>query len=227
MINITKGLRPEEIKMTDENQSSANEGDQKVDVAKLNKDLADMAARIEAMDKKNQELLDEKKKKAEEARIASEELEKEKARKEGDIDKLLQIEKQKTEQAETKYAGLLNQIKTERIKSLAAALANEMRGRPESIKILTKCVVEEISDLVDNEGNLSDVKRALVIQNFKDSAEYKPLLMGNQSTGGSAEGSSGENSTKDVWELSEAEQRELYNKDPSKVKQLVASRKKQ
>lgn len=212
--------------MTDENNSSANEGDQKVDVAKLNKDLADMAARIEAMDRKNQELLDEKKKKAEEARIASEELEKEKARKEGNTDKLLEIERQKTQEAESKLAGLLNEIKTEKVKSLAAALANEMRGRPESIKILTKCVVEEISSLVDDKGNLSDVKRALVIQNFKDSAEYKPLLMGNQSTGGSAEGSSGESSTKDFWELSEAEQREMFNKDPSKVKAIIASRKK-
>ena len=212
--------------MTDENQSSANEGDQKVDVVQLQNDLKTAMDRIDAMDRKNRELLDEKKKKDDAAQAALDELEKEKARKEGDIDKLLQLERIKTEDAEKKLSGLLNEIKGEKIKSTAAALANEMGGRAESIKILTKCVVDEISDLVDEKGNLSDTKRAVVIQNFKDSAEYKPLLIGNQSTGGSAEGSSGDVSTKDFWELSEAEQRDLYNKDPSKVKQIIASRKK-
>ncbi len=195
------------------------------DVAQLMKDLETQAARIDAMDKKNQELLEEKRKKADEARVASEELEKEKARKDGDIDKLLQLEKQKTEQAVKEKDDLLNEIKTEKIKSLAAALANEIGGRPESIKILTKCVVEEISDLVDQKGNLSDTKRSIVIQNFKDSNEYKPLLMGNQSNGGSAEGSSGESVTTDFWSMTEEQQRQLFHKDPEKVKKLMASKK--
>lgn len=208
--------------MTDENRSSANEGNNQVDVQKLQDELKSMADRIEAMDRKNRELLDEKKKKDEEARIASEELEKERLKKAGDLDKLLEIEQQKTAQAIKDKQDLLNEIRLEKIQSLALKLANEMKGRPESIEILANCVSQEISSLVDEKGNLSDAKRSSIVEKFKDSAKYKPLLLGNQSTGGSAEGSGG-SSTNSFDEMSEKEQVELYKSDPAKWRQLKAS----
>jgi len=208
--------------MTTENENPAD--DQNNVVAKLTKDLSDMAERIEAMDRKNQELLEEKRKKSEAAKAAEEELEKEKLKKSGDVDKLLEIEKRKTEAAEKATLDLLNEIKQEKIKSLAASLANEMGGRPESIKILTKCVVEEISNLVDAKGNLSDVKQKLVIQNFKDSTEYKPLLIGNRSSGGGAEGSSGE-TTQAFSDLTPKESKALFQKDPKRWEQMKSASK--
>jgi hypothetical protein len=207
----------QEIRMTDENKPAAE--DQAVDAVQLQTQLKEALDRIEAMDRKNNELLEEKKKKSEAARIAEEELEKEKLRKSGELDKLLEMEQEKTRAAIKEKEDLLNRFKTEKVKSLAAALANEMRGRPESIRVLTKCIVEEISDLVDENGELSKTKKEIVIQNFKDSTEYKPMLLGNQSTGGGAEGSSNTN----FKDLTADEQVKLYKEDPNKWRQWKAA----
>lgn len=217
----------QENKMTDDNTKAAPEDNQEVvapvvDVNKLQKDLEAMAARVAAVDKKNQELLDEKKKVTEAKRLADEELEKEKLRKSGDVDKLIEIERNKTQQALNDKAELLKEIKQKEVAALASAMADEMRGRPESKEILINCVVKEISSLVDEKGNLSDVQRAVVVQNFIESSKYKPLILGNLSTGGGAEGSGG-SATLVFNTMTEAEQVQLFKSNPEKWRQLKAA----
>lgn len=191
-------------------------------VETLKQQIEEMEKRLAAVDNKNKELLSEKRKKDEEKRAAEEELEKERLRKSGEIDKLLEIEKQKTEAATAKANELLQKFREKEVAALAMSMANEMRGRPESIDLLADCVVKEIKDLVDEDGKLSDTKRKIVIQNFIDSAKYKPLLLGNLSTGGGAEGSGG-SATKTLDEMSESEQISLFKSNPEKWRQLKAA----
>lgn len=190
------------------------------------KKLKEQEDTIKAILAKNNELLDEKKKQAKARKEAEDKLrleEEEKARKAGDWEKIVKAAEDKARAAEERAIKLEQQQREKDLKSQALQMATDMRGRPESFEILVDCIVKEIKNLVDEDtGLLSETNKTRVIENMMEMAKYKPLLLGNQSSGGGAEGNraSGAKSLKD---MSEAEQIALFKKNPEKWKQLQAT----
>ncbi len=203
-----------------------------VDVVELQKQVQELVDKLKQKDDEvaalaasKNELLDEKKKETKARREAQDKLdaeEKEKEKASGNWENLLKRETERAEAAERGKKEIEDKFKQKEVEAVSMLIANELKGRPESIPLLAGEIAKEIKTLVDDNGVLAESTKAAVINKFQTTEMYKPLLMGNQSSGGGAEGVSG-SAGKSLKDMTEAEQLALYNKDPNKWRALKAA----
>lgn len=164
--------------------------------ALLEQTKADYEAKIQAIAKKKDELLNETKA----AKAAREEAAKkasEEAEKNGEFEKLWKQEAQERENLHKQLQQFQTEYKQEKINSYSIKLANELAKEDGglSANILSELLAKNISAMADERGSLtSDVYEAIKKSAMTNKA-YSPLLAGNKSTGGGAPGSNSAKST--------------------------------
>lgn len=189
--------------------------DYKAELEKLQNDFNSVLA-------KNKELLGETKK-AKEAKRALEAEEKEKAAKNGEYEKLLQLEQEEKAQLLHKYETLHKSVLDERLNSQAHKIAAELKAIPESASIVADYVARELKALADDAGIVPEAAINTLKNQFTNDDKYKPLLMGNQSSGGGATGAT--SSAKQTKEITRADfdsmsqaKRMAFFRDGGKIK---------
>ena len=156
------------------------EVDYKAELEKLQNDFNSVLA-------KNKELLGETKK-AKEAKRALEAEEKEKAVQNGEYEKLLKLEQEEKANLLNKYETLHKSVLDERLNSQAHKIAAELKAIPESASIVADYVARELKALADESGVVPEAAINSLKNQFSNDDKYKPLLIGNQSSGGGATG---------------------------------------
>jgi hypothetical protein len=158
--------------------------------------------------KHNEELFLETKaaKRAKEQEIAEKmKLEKERAQKDGEFEKLWQSAEEQRKNLENELLNERNSYKQEKIQSHAMKLAVELAdGDALSAKLLSKFITESISKMADAKGSLDQDVLVAVKKEFQNNTDYAPLLAGSKAKGGGALGS-GNGAAKNVQEVSRSE----------------------
>ena len=169
--------------MTDENQEVQQEAVEIDYKAEFEKAQAD----IEKMQAKNSELLGETKK-AKEARRQIEAEDKERAKKNGDFERLLQSAEEERNKAFEELNSYKQEALKQNINAKALKLTNELKAIPESAELLAHFIANELNNIADERGEVSETALNALKQQFMNDDKYKPLLLGNQSNGGGATG---------------------------------------
>jgi len=170
--------------MTDENQEAHQDDKVEIDYkAEFEKAQAD----IERMQAKNNELLGETKK-AKEARRQLEAEDKERAKKNGDFERLLQSAEDERNKAFEELNSYKQEALKQNINAKALKITNELKAIPESAELLAHFVANELKSIADEKGEVSETALNALKHQFINDDKYKPLLLGNQSNGGGATG---------------------------------------
>ncbi len=148
---------------------------------------------LEKTKKHNEELFSETKaaKKAKDQEMADKiKLEKERAQKDGEFEKLWQSAEEQRKNLEQELNNERNYYKQEKIQSHAMKLAVELAdGDAQSAKLLSKFLTDSISKMADEKGALTDDVLVAVKKEFQNNTDYAPLLSGSKAKGGGALGS--------------------------------------
>lgn len=169
--------------MTDENQEVQQEAVEIDYKAEFEKAQADIAA----MQAKNSELLGETKK-AKEARRQIEAEDRERAKKNGDFERLLQSAEEERNKAFEELNTYKQEALKQNINAKALKLTNELKAIPESAELLAHFIANELNSIADERGEVSETALNALKHQFMNDDKYKPLLLGNQSNGGGATG---------------------------------------
>lgn len=157
---------------------------------------------IEALAAKKEQLLSETKK-AKEAKRQIEAADKERAIKNGEYERLLELEQAEKAKVYEELTALKQNVLNEKINTQAHKLANEMKAIPESSEILAELIARELKNVSDENGLVSEAALKSLKSQFLSDDKYKPLLLGNQSNGGGATGAKG--GAKNITEITQAE----------------------
>jgi DNA repair exonuclease SbcCD ATPase subunit len=184
---------------------------------------------IEALKRKNQELLGEKKSASQKARELEEQkaqAERERMEQDGQHKELSEKYKTEAERYQAELADLRRGIATEKLSNKAAELAGEYASDTRNAKLLSKFLKDEL-DYVDgavvarNHASIDDL-----IKSMEQSGDYASLWKGKASSGGGATGQKGGSAaTKKLSELSESERTELAMTEPDTFARLMAEAK--
>lgn len=173
--------------MNEENQIEESSIEQEID---YKAEFEKLRSDFDAVLAKNNELLGETKK-AKEAKRQLEAEDRERARKNGDFERLLES----AEAEKNKALEELNAYKQEAVKSKinsqALKITNELKAIPESAELLAHFVSKELESIADEKGLVSETAVNALKHQFMNDDKYKPLLLGNQSNGGGATGAKG------------------------------------
>lgn len=147
---------------------------------------------LEKIRAKQQELLTETKK-AKEARLQEQQertrVEQEKAKKDGEFEKLWESAEQQRKELEQALMNERNSYKQEKIHTHAMKLAVELAdGDATSAKLLSRFVQERLINLSDEKGSLDNDVLVAVKTEFLKNQEFAPLLAGSKANGGGALG---------------------------------------
>lgn len=149
------------------------------------------------LDSKNQ-ILSEKKKAQEAARLANEE----KAKKAGDFEQLYKSQQEKNAEWENKYNKLQTGIAESKRNNQAMKLAGEL-AEGFNAEILSEQIAKRLKytdegvKVTDSNGQLTVSSIEDLKNEFKSNERYASLLKGNQSSGGGAAGGNSGSATAD------------------------------
>lgn len=119
-------------------------------------------------------------------------LEKEKAQKDGEFEKLFQMAEKQRKELEDQLNSERTQYKQDKINTHAMKLAVELAdGDASSAKLLSKFLSERLTHLSDEKGSLDNDVLVAVTKEFKQNPDYAPLLAGSKANGGGAPGNTG------------------------------------
>lgn len=160
---------------------------------------------LQAIARKKDELLNEKKQESEKRRQAEAqaEVEKaEKAKKNGDYESLLKSAEAQRQEWEHKYKTLTDNLTKKEIRSKAIQMANELKPLDGDAAETLADYIEKRIKLNDNsmifldkDGNPSVMDADTLKNEFKTSNKFRPLLKGSEATGGGAPGANGSANT--------------------------------
>jgi DNA repair exonuclease SbcCD ATPase subunit len=162
------------------------EVDYKAIAVELEQKAKDFESRLNAVDAKNQELLKEKR----DAKEAAKKAEAEKASKDGDWQKQLELMKQDYDRLEGEYKNTLSTIKEEKVKNVAFGLANDIASNPANAKILSTLMELELKAMSDEKGQIGDDVVKALRAKYKNDDTYSSLVAGSKAVGAGAPGSS-------------------------------------
>jgi hypothetical protein len=185
---------------------------------KLKEDTADLKGLLANRDK----LLAEKKKVEAEAEKVRAAAEKEKLQKNGEYEKLLKAAEKEKLDAINKIKELETQAVQKELRAQAMSIASQVKGRPESMEILSGEIYRQLEGLVDiDSGEVPEAALKMVISEIETADKFKPLLMGNQSSGGGASGSAkSSGAVQKLSDMTESEQIKLFRTDRDKYNEL-------
>lgn len=147
-------------------------------------------ADLQAIAKKKDELLAETKqaKKArEEATLAAQKAEQEKAAKDGEFEKLWQTSEKNRQELEQRLHELRTNNRKEKVDVQALRIAGELADG-DNIELLADFISRNLDKVADDEGALgADVVKAIK-EEFASNAKYKSLLRASRASGGGAIG---------------------------------------
>ncbi len=150
-------------------------------------------ADLQAVAKKKDELLAETKtaKKArEEANIAAQKAEQEKAAKDGEFEKLWQTSEKNRQELEQRLNDMKNSNRKEKIDVQALRIASELADG-DNIELLSDFISRNLNKVAEEDGTLSaDIIKA-VKEEFANNVKYKSLLKSSKASGGGAIGNVG------------------------------------
>jgi hypothetical protein len=189
----------------------------------------DTARELEALRRKNHELLDEAKRAKSARREAEERAEREaqeKARKDGDFEQLLKSSEGEREKLHRELETLRGSIAKEKVGNTALALAGEIADGVNA-ELLSEFISRRLKytdqgvKVLDENGELTISSIAELKLEFEQSERYKALLRGSKSNGGGATGSRGSAVvTKKFNEHTSAELVEIKRNDPQLYERL-------
>jgi len=188
--------------MTEETQNQeveSNKEQQEVDYKAL---YEQSQAEIEALAAKKEQLLSETKR-AKEAKRQIEAEDRERAAKNGEYERLLEMEQAEKAKLFEELNTIKQNVLNEKINTQAHKLANEIKAIPESAEIVADLIARELKNVSDENGEISEAAIKALKSQFLSDEKYKPLLLGNQSNGGGATGAKG--SAANVKEMSRSD----------------------
>lgn len=192
--------------MTDENQVTESQEVNEVEV--LRAQLQEAQKAIESLANKKDELLAETKKAKEEKRKAAEQIELEKrqlAEKNGEYETLWKQTQAQLAEKEKELTQERQDRRNEKINTQAIKLAAELaKGDAYKAELLSTFVAQSLANVADDRGQIAADLLNSVKQKFETEERYKPLLGGNLSVGGSAQGNTSGKSAS-VKEISRAD----------------------
>lgn len=214
-------MADEETNLQDDQQPTSANTDADQDTR-----LQDALDAIEALKRKNQELLGEKKSASQKARELEEQktaAERERLEQEGKHKELSEKYKAESERYQSELSELRRSIATEKLSSKAAEIASECASDTRNAKLLSKFLKDEL-DYVDgqvvarNHASIEDL-----IKSMEQSGDYASLWKGKGSTGGGATGQKGGSAapTKKLSEMNQAERLRFKDEDPVGFAQAV------
>lgn len=153
---------------------------------------------LQAVLRKKEELLNEKKSEADKRRQAEQMAEQErieKARKEGDYESIIKSAEAQRKEFEEKYNSLKESLTKKEVRQKALQLANELKPLDGDAAETLADYIEKRIKLNDNslvfldkDGQLSVMDAESLKNEFRNSNKFKPLLRGSEATGGGAPG---------------------------------------
>lgn len=162
------------------------------EVEVLKQELAETKKSLEAVVAKKEELLKETRQAKEEKKRKSEEAEKiqlESAQKNGEFEKLWKNAEEEKEKYKNALSNYQKELKDQAINVKAEKIALELSNKdPDKAELLKYFVVNSLSKLADDKGNVDDDVMSSIRHQFETDKKYSLLLGGNQSAGGSAPG---------------------------------------
>lgn len=170
--------------MTDENQIDEPNNEQAID---YKAEFEKLRGDFDAVLAKNKELLGETKQ-AKDARRQLEAEDKERARQNGDFERLLKNAEDEREKVLQELNSYKQEVAQSKLNTQAMKLTNELKAIPESAELLAHFVVKELANIADEKGDVSETALKALKQQFMNDDKYKPLLLGNLSNGGGAQG---------------------------------------
>lgn len=159
--------------------------------------IKNLEGQVESMRNKMQELLSEAKtakQKAREEAEAKERAKLERARKEGDFEKLLKSSEAEREKLAKTLADLQNGIKQEKINNHSMKIAAELADGSNA-EILSEFIsrrlqmTEDGLKVLDQSGNLTVSSIDDLKNEFQNDAKFKALVRGTKASGGGSQGS--------------------------------------
>lgn len=114
--------------------------------------------------------------------------EKEKVEKNGNFEEILKTEREEKEQLRNEYNDFKNQYISEKIKSQAMSLANEIAVDPDAAIALTEFAKQNLSKLADENGDLSKDILESIKKEMRNNKVYARLVAGSKASGGGAPG---------------------------------------
>ena len=169
---------------------------EEVTVEDLQTKLEEATKSIESLTKHNEELFTETKAAKAQKRAAEEEIEAERirfAKKKGDHEQLYNSSQEQNKVLQSKLDGLELKISTKERDNVSLGLATEL-AEGANIKLLSKFIsprlkyTDEGVKVLDDNGGLTVSSIEDLKTEFKNNADFKSLLKGNQSSGGGASG---------------------------------------
>lgn len=153
-------------------------------------EVTQLKADMERILAKNNELLGEKKK----VQATNKQLKAEdeaRAKKNGDFERLLESAEAERNKAFEELNSYKQAAVKQNIDAKAFKLTNELKAIPESAELLAHFVAQELNNIADERGDVSETALDALKHQFMNDDKYKPLLQGNQSNGGGATGAKG------------------------------------
>lgn len=175
--------------MTDVSEIQSNNSQENIEVEEQNQDL-DYKALYEETKKKLDTVAAHKDKLYQEtktAKLQRDQEAEEKARKNGEFEKLLEQERREKNELKQNY-------KNERINTHALKLANELADG-DNVELLSEFVQKTLNNLADDDGKIESDVIDSVRNEYKNNPKFKALLRGSKASGG---GASGNNNTKAI-----------------------------
>lgn len=140
----------------------------------------------EALKRKNEELIGEKRKVQEKEQNAKKEAD-EHAKKNGEYEKLYRQASQEKDEVLQKLQQLENGWRQEKLDVTAMRIATELADGANA-QLLKEFVTKTLSNLADEKGNVGDDVVKSVVNEFKSDEMYKSLLRQSKASGGGAPG---------------------------------------
>jgi hypothetical protein len=162
---------------------------------------------LEAIKRKNEELLGETKKAKELRRQAEEQARleaEEKAKKNGDFEHLFKSSEQQRQEYEQQLNELQTSISREKCENKALELAGKIANGPNEAMLLSGHIQQRLKfeegnfTVLDSAGNPSIMKMDDLANEFMSNELFGSLLKGNQASGGGAPGGQGSGAAKTV-----------------------------
>lgn len=203
-----------------ESVSNQDQAQQVDDVEKLKAD-------IEALKRKNQELLGETKTERQKRREYEErqaQLERERMEQEGQHQELSQRYKAESERYKSELEALNRSIANEKVGNMASKLAHDCASDSHTAQLLERFIRDEL-DYID--GQVVAANHASVdelVKSMEQSGMYASLWKGSKATGGGATGAGGGAVTKSFNEMDGAELSALRRENPAEYDRLKANR---
>lgn len=169
---------------------------EEITIEEMQAKLAEATKSIESLTKHNEELFGETKAAKAQKRAAEEEIEAERirlAKKKGDHEQLYNSSQEQNKVLQDRLDGLELKISTKERDNVSLGLATEL-AEGANIRLLSKFIsprlkyTDEGVKVLDDNGGLTVSSIEDLKTEFKNNADFKSLLKGNQSSGGGASG---------------------------------------